>query len=614
MPPASAHPSTTAVVLVAAATDDGRPAALLAWEQTSILRRLLDQLASLAVRDVHVLARERFADAVGAELADATGPPVAVHATADVAHDLREIAAIAGRDAGTLVVVNGDVITHREALAGLLADPRVATGVLSTGGRAGRPYTFRIRSRRGRVVGAGSAFHYCRHSTGGYLGVLKVAGEARPVVAAQCERLAVLADGHPPSWDEELELKEVRWRHALARTQLRARWREAAEAAQVAGESPPAPPSEEAANDPVLLEAVALDPERREELRRRLGAAREDASALVLVGLVRAGAAVGNSYLRELFWARPLSAADVAVARERIGDYDEDKVLLDSAVKATDGFFTSFFVSPYSRYIARWAARRGLTPNQVTSFSLALGVLTAAAFATGERWGLIAGAVILQAAFTFDCVDGQLARYTRQFSKLGAWLDSIFDRTKEYVVFAGLAIGATRTGDSAWLLAGCALTLQTVRHMFDFSWAAAAHQTIAATPPPPLDQAWDSLNKPLSPLEPRALGADTAPAGAGAGVVMAGAAVAVAPAAPPRPPALRGVAVVALRGWRRIDRLRAIPWIKRIVAFPIGERFAAISITAALWSAHTTFVVLLAWGGVAAAYGLAGRILRSAAR
>jgi hypothetical protein len=55
----------------------------------------------------------------------------------------------------------------------------------------------------------------------------------------------------------------------------------------------------------------------------------------------------------------------------------------------------------------------------------------------------------------------------------------------------------------------------------------------------------------------------------------------------------------------------AVAWIKRIVAFPIGERFAAISITAAIWSPHTTFVVLLAWGGFAALYGTTGRILRS---
>ena len=52
-------------------------------------------------------------------------------------------------------------------------------------------------------------------------------------------------------------------------------------------------------------------------------------------------------------------------------------------------------------------------------------------------------------------------------------------------------------------------------------------------------------------------------------------------------------------------------WIKRMLPFPIGERFAAISITAALFTPRTTFVVLLAWGGVAALYGLAGRLLRS---
>ena len=96
---------------------------------------------------------------------------------------------------------------------------------------------------------------------------------------------------------------------------------------------------------------------------------------------------------------------------------------------------------------------------------MVIGILAAAAFATGERWGLVAGAVLLQLAFTADCVDGQLARYTRTFSKLGAWLDSIFDRAKEYLVFAGLAIGASRAGDAVWLLACAALTLQTVRHI-----------------------------------------------------------------------------------------------------------------------------------------------------
>jgi hypothetical protein len=47
------------------------------------------------------------------------------------------------------------------------------------------------------------------------------------------------------------------------------------------------------------------------------------------------------------------------------------------------------------------------------------------------------------------------------------------------------------------------------------------------------------------------------------------------------------------------------------MAFPIGERFAAISITAALFDARVTFIVLLALGAFAATYRSAWRILRS---
>jgi phosphatidylglycerophosphate synthase len=260
-------------------------------------------------------------------------------------------------------------------------------------------------------------------------------------------------------------------------------------------------------------------------------------------------------------------------------------------VKANDGFFTTFFVSPYSKHIARWAARRGWTPNGVTTVSVAIGFAAAAAFATGERAGMIAGALLLQAAFTLDCVDGQLARYTRTFSKFGAWLDSVFDRTKEYAVFAGLAIGASQAGDDVWLLAGAALALQVMRHSIDFSYPAAQHQAMGAVRQPPLEQVLDviapSVLAPPGPADP---------------------------SEPPPPPPPRTFKQRLVGGWRRMDRSRRGRWVKKVIAFPIGERFAAISVTAALFDARVTFIVLLAWGGFAAAYTIAGRVLRSAGR
>ena len=122
--------------------------------------------------------------------------------------------------------------------------------------------------------------------------------------------------------------------------------------------------------------------------------------------------------------------AERQAAAEAIAGVDEEAVRLRSAVKARDGFFTTHCISPYSRYIARWCARRGLTPNQVTTASLLVAVIAAACAATGTRGGYVAAGVLLIASFVLDCTDGQLARYSLQYSTLGAWLDATFDRAK----------------------------------------------------------------------------------------------------------------------------------------------------------------------------------------
>ena len=195
--------------------------------------------------------------------------------------------------------------------------------------------------------------------------------------------------------------------------------------------------------------------------------------------------------------------------------------------------------------------------------------------------------MLLQVSFTTDCVDGQLARYTRQFSKLGAWLDSVFDRTKEYLAFAGLAIGAAHAGDPAWLLACAAITLQTVRHTSDFSYMAVAHQMITVTPQTPIEQ----------PLDHAGAAAEKRRRARAAGELVA--------------PAKRPLATRILTAWHRLDRAPALRWVKRMAAFPIGERFAVISITAALFDARVTFIAVLSWGGLAILYTHAGRVLRS---
>jgi phosphatidylglycerophosphate synthase len=603
--------SRSALLFATTAAADGAPAAVLPVGGETAVGRLLGQLGTLGVRRASVITRPEWVGAIEAALAGSAAE-VAVIASGGLAEDLGAAATVARAARDELVVATGDIAAHREALAGLLADPRINTGILATASRQRGRWSFATRSARGRLVGAASAYHRVRRGNAFFLGVMKVDPADVERLAAGATRLAELAADPPASWELELARKGEEWRRRL--------WRAAVLRATGIPPEPDDPP-----------EAPELEAEDEAELALRDRAARVDATSLLLVGLVRGGAHVSSSYLRGFFYARPLSAAAARAAEDDMREVDEDRVALDAAVKSADGFFTTFFVSPYSKYIARFAARRGWTPNAVSAVAMLIGAAAAAAFATGSRAGLIAGAVLLQAAFTMDCVDGQLARYTRTFSKLGAWLDSVFDRGKEYLVYAGLAIGSTRGfGDDVWTLACCAIALQTARHMVDFSYAAGRHHAIAETSHRPLEEAdeiavaVDAARRPelagagVRALRP-ALAGSVAPDLGRPSVLPASArpdGPADAGAAPPaaRAMGLPGLARLGVGAITALERWPASRWAKRIVSLPIGERFALISVTAAAATPRVTFSALLGWGSVAAVYSVGGRVLRSVAR
>jgi phosphatidylglycerophosphate synthase len=241
-----------------------------------------------------------------------------------------------------------------------------------------------------------------------------------------------------------------------------------------------------------------------------------------------------------------------------VAEVDDEAVRLRSAVKSRDGFFTTHFVSPYSRYLARWCARRGLTPNQVTTASLLVALIAAACAATGTRPGYVAAGVLLIASFVLDCTDGQLARYSLQYSTLGAWLDATFDRAKEYAYYAGLALGAARGGDDVWALALGAMVLQTCRHVVDFAFNEANHDATALGD--------------LAGASPTAALSD------------------------------------------KLDSVGWTVWVRRMIVLPIGERWALIAVLTATTTPRITFIVLIAGCSFAACYTTAGRVLRSLTR
>jgi CDP-diacylglycerol--glycerol-3-phosphate 3-phosphatidyltransferase len=88
--------------------------------------------------------------------------------------------------------------------------------------------------------------------------------------------------------------------------------------------------------------------------------------------------------------------------------------------------------------IALALGRLGLTPDGLTLIGFAITVLGAVLLAA-QQW-LIGGVVVLVGG-VFDMFDGTLARATGRVSRLGAFLDSVFDRWGEVIVYLGIVVG-----------------------------------------------------------------------------------------------------------------------------------------------------------------------------
>ena len=111
-------------------------------------------------------------------------------------------------------------------------------------------------------------------------------------------------------------------------------------------------------------------------------------------------------------------------------------------------------------------ASTGLSANFWTALGLAMSVLAAIIYASNafldldwRPWNFAAviGGIFLLVSGFFDIVDGNVARITKQISKKGAFLDSVFDKIAEVLIFGGIALG--QLADSFWCLVALGLSL-----------------------------------------------------------------------------------------------------------------------------------------------------------
>lgn len=310
-----------------------------------------------------------------------------------------------------------------------------------------------------------------------------------------------------------------------------------------------------------FLGALRLSQQQRDEIIEALSRASSynlsgNALDLALVALVRATIEVSAASV----WAAPYTRTTNETERNRVKEeihlLKPDNIRLQMANRSNDGFFSVFVLRKFSKLITKLAVKIHITPNQVTTLSLGIGLYSAYLFARGSFWSILMGALVLQLSIIIDCVDGELARYTRRFSELGRWLDAVTDRVKEYMALLGLAYGAWGTGKDLWLLATVVMMVQTVRHLSDYNFTYLSNITMKETFKTTINftDKFDGIIK--TERDPR-----------------------------------EGVRY----------------WLSKIIQFPIGERWLVISVTSVIGGALLTFISILFFAFISALVVIRGR-------
>jgi phosphatidylglycerophosphate synthase len=104
------------------------------------------------------------------------------------------------------------------------------------------------------------------------------------------------------------------------------------------------------------------------------------------------------------------------------------------------------YVRRLSPYLTRTLVPTRVTPNAVTWAMVAAGVLAAGVLTLPGVLAALGAALLIQAQILLDCTDGELARWRRQFSPIGIYLDRFAHYFTETLLPIALGIRA----DGGW--------------------------------------------------------------------------------------------------------------------------------------------------------------------
>ncbi len=139
-----------------------------------------------------------------------------------------------------------------------------------------------------------------------------------------------------------------------------------------------------------------------------------------------------------------------------------EELLLQGLIKPTESWLSRNFERKVSLSISRRLLHTEITPNQVSIFSLLMGLASALLFLPDNKGLHVSGGLLLLFSSIVDGCDGELARLRYQESRVGSWLDFLGDNLVHMAVFLCIGFGLYQRGEgTVYLLLGIAAAVST---------------------------------------------------------------------------------------------------------------------------------------------------------
>ena len=122
----------------------------------------------------------------------------------------------------------------------------------------------------------------------------------------------------------------------------------------------------------------------------------------------------------------------------------------------TEETFDLIFYRPIGYAWACLAKKLGITPNAITIASIFIGIGAGVMFYFNDIWLNVVGIILLVWATSFDSADGQLARMTKQYSRIGRILDGVSSDLWFIAIYFAICFRSNATNDffphTPWLI------------------------------------------------------------------------------------------------------------------------------------------------------------------